>query len=588
MAMRRLSIIDIDGGHQPISNEDETVWVVYNGEIYNFKELTEDLAKRGHRFSTSSDTEVIVHAYEEYGLDCLALFNGMFALAIWDKRQRRLLLARDPFGIKPLYIWKHGQRLTFGSEIKSFLADPSFQAEINPIALDSYLTFEFVPSPRTIFKGVQKLRPGHAILIEKGQAKHFSFVNNNKVCIEDAYEEEALEVLRCKLVKAIKHQMIADVPVGALLSGGLDSAAVVAIMQEVTGRQIKTFTVGFEGRFEKNELNEARRTAEILGTEHHEVVLGAKDCMEVFPKVMWHMDEPLATPAALAMFWVSRLAGEHVKVVLTGQGADEPWAGYRRYRGEKIGEWYRRIPALIRHLAISPITSLLPRGEVIKRAIYALGTDDPVDRFANVYTVFTPEMKRKLYLEDLYVGNVQAPLRDSIHYWQKNVEDLAPLAQQLYVEARFSLPDNWLIYGDKMSMAASIEARVPLLDLELMKFVEKLPTNLRLKGWSGHKYLFRKAISKWLPDEVLRRPKIGFKTPVDQWFQRQIHCEVRDKICGSGSACARYFNLKYISDLVEKHKNRKEDYTRQLFSLLAFEVWYDQFKSHLFSKKEGI
>ncbi len=588
MAMRRLSIIDLAGGHQPIANEDGTVWVVYNGEIYNFKELMDDLTKRGHKFLTRSDTEVIVHAYEEYGLDCLQRFNGMFAIALWDKRQKRLLLARDPFGIKPLYIKEGTRRLFFGSEIKSFMADPTFRCEVDLVSLDAYLTFEFVPSPGTIFKGVQKLRPGHAVLIEKGQVQHFPFIDQDGICPGTPSEGEALEALRSELVKAVKRHMISDVPVGALMSGGLDSATVVAIMQEVTGRQIKSFTVGFEGEFDKNELVAAQRTASILGTEHHQVVLSAKKCMEVFPKVMWHMDEPIATPSALAMFYVSQLASEHVKVVLTGQGADEPWAGYRRYRGEKWGEWYRRIPGFVRHHAVAPLVSILPRGEAIKRAVYALDNDDPVDRFTGVYTVFTQEMKQKLYRNNLFESSVSTLPRDSVHYWQKNVESLVPLAQQLYVETRLSLSDNWLIYGDKMSMAASLEARVPLLDLELMKFVENLPVDLRLKGWSGHKYLFRKAIRHWLPDEILRRPKIGFKTPVDQWFQREMYQVVRDRICSPDSACARFFNIGYINDLVELHKDRKKDYTRHLFSLLAFEVWHDQFKSRMGNKEEGI
>ena len=577
LGMRRLSIIDVGGGHQPLANEDETIWIVFNGEIYNFRELRSTLEAAGHSFRTRSDTEIIVHAYEEWGFEALARLNGMFGLALWDQRKRRLLLARDPFGIKPLYIWQNQTTLLFASELKSFLADPHFPREIDPVALDAYLTFQFVPSPRTIFKNVQKLRPGHCMLVENGQVRTLPFYNRVPRLRTVVNETTLILELQALLQTAVKRQMISDVPVGALLSGGVDSAATVAIMQQITAQQVKTFTVGFAGAFAQNELIQARRSAAILGSEHHELAISANDCLAVFDKVIWHMDEPVATSSALAMYWLSQLAAQHVKVVLTGQGADEPWAGYRRYRGEKAGVWYRKLPLALRHGVVAPLIKRLPRAEALKRAIYALETLDPVQRFTDVYTVFTPAMKAALYRQDTMPAIGKDDNAEALRYWQAAVAQLEPLAQQLYVETRFSLPDNLLLYGDKMSMAASLEARVPLLDLELMAFVESLPTNLRLRGWSGHKYLYRQAIARWLPAEILQRPKIGFATPLDGWFQGEITGYVRERLLASGSACRKYFNPTYLQSLIEQHVARREDYTRQIFTLLVFEQWYERF-----------
>ena len=579
LAQRRLAIIDLEGGHQPLSNEDGTIWITCNGEVYNYRELTAELAGRGHRFGTRSDTEAILHAYEEYGLGALPRLNGMFAFALWDGRNRRLLLARDPFGIKPLYLWQDAAHLAFASEIKAFLADPAFPRQVDPVALDAYLTFLFVPSPATIFEGVQKVAPGHCLVVEGGQVRTVAFARQAPAMQPVTSEADAVAALEEQIQAAVRRQMVSDVPVGALLSGGVDSATVVAIMRQCTHQPVRTFTVGFAGGFARNELATARRSAEILGTDHHEVVIGMRECLEAFPATVWHLDEPIATTSALAMYWVSRLAAQSVKVVLTGQGADEPWASYRRYRGEVLGAWYRRIPAPVRQQVIARLVSWLPRADGAKRATFALGTNDPAERFTQVYTVFTPAMKAALYREGLLPPGRAADPCAAVRYWQGPVAHLPSLAQQLYVDARFSLADNLLLYGDKMSMAASLEARVPMLDLELMAFVEGLPTSLRLRGWRGHKYLYRKAIARWLPPEVLHRPKLGFDTPMDEWFQREMTGYVRERIAGRGSACARYFEPRYIEALIRQHAERRQDYTRALYSLLVFEMWHQRFLS---------
>jgi asparagine synthase (glutamine-hydrolysing) len=301
LGQRRLSIIDLSGGHQPLANEDQTVWITYNGEIYNFPDLRRELLSLGHRFRTQSDTEVIVHAYEQFGVDCLPRFNGMYAFGLWDGRNRRLLLARDPFGIKPLYFWQAGGRLLFASEIKAFYADPTFRPEVDTVALDEFLSYQFVPSPRTILQGVQKLAPGHFASVEQGRVTIKPFYRRVPEIRRVRDEREVLAELQEAIASAVKRQMISDVPVGALLSGGVDSGTVAALMREATSNTVKTFTVGFSGDFAKNELAQAKRTAAILGTEHHEVVIGAQDCLDTFAATIWHLDEPVATTSALAM-----------------------------------------------------------------------------------------------------------------------------------------------------------------------------------------------------------------------------------------------------------------------------------------------
>jgi asparagine synthase (glutamine-hydrolysing) len=577
LAQRRLSIIDLAGGHQPLSNEDKTVWITYNGEIYNYRELMKELSNLGHIFRTQSDTEVIVHAYEEYGLNFMNRLNGMYAFAIWDSRNKRLLLARDPFGVKPLYIWANSHQLLFASEIKAFLAHPDFRRELDPIGLDQYLTLQFVPSPRTIFKDVQKLSAGHYMIVENNHWQEKPFALHQPSKWQVTTEIEAVESLRELLSTAVKRQMVSDVPVGALLSGGVDSATIVALMQKISNVPIKTFTVGFDGNFEKNELKSARRTAEILGTEHHEIIISIQDILNSFSETVWHLDEPIATDSSLPMYWLCKCAAEHVKVVLTGQGADEPWAGYRRYRGEKIGRWYRMMPRFVRHRLLDPLVESVPRFEGLKRAIFSQEDANPIKRFANVYTVFTSKMKKALYRNGMALPAIDNDIIERLRYLQSFVQHLDTLTQQLYIESRFSLSDNLLMYGDKISMAASLEARVPFLDIELIDFVESLPIELRLKGFMGHKYLFRKAIAPWLSPEIINRPKIGFKTPIDEWFQKKLTHYLKERITCPGSICSNYFNINFINKLIHNHEYRLENNTRPLFTLLVFEEWYRKF-----------
>jgi asparagine synthase (glutamine-hydrolysing) len=576
LGIRRLSIMDVQGGHQPIPNEDRTVWVVFNGEIYNFPELRAELEAKGHVFATHSDTEVIVHGYEEWGDKCLGRLNGIFGLAIWDSRCRRLLLARDPFGVKPLYYHDSGRRLAWASEIKALLVDSTISRRVDPEALDLYLTFRFVPSPRTMFRQISKLPPGHCLIKDDQGCRVERFATIGTNTDDRMTEPDWIALLQEKLEAAVRRQMMSDVPLGALLSGGVDSGAVVAIMSQLSNRPIQTFTVGFEDGADVNELDEARSTARLFGTRHEEIRLTRLDYQQMLQKAVWHLDEPIATMSALAMYSVCSLAREHVTVVLTGQGADEPFAGYPRYLGERYGSLYRRVSAPIRDHVIRPFVESLPRRERLKRAVRSLGTADVTIRFAQVYAVFSEPMKAALWQPGVVSPGALERVHEVIDYWRRGVEDLDPLVQMAYVDTRLSLGDDLLTYGDKMSMAASVEARVPFLDLDYMRVVEKLPPGLRIRG-RKHKYIHKKAIAKWLPQNVLNRRKRGFETPLDRWFRSELSGYVRDMLLSPNSACLTYFRSEAIEAMLAEHRSGRQDHQRQLFSLLTFELWHRQF-----------
>lgn len=578
LGIRRLSIMDVQGGHQPIPNEDRTVWVVLNGEIYNFPELRKELEAKGHVFTTRSDTEVIVHGYEEWGDSCVARLNGIFGLAVWDSREQRLLLARDPFGVKPLYYCCDGRRVVWASEIKALLADPAIPRQVDRDALDLFLTFRFVPSPFTMFAGIRKLPPGHCLIVDERGNRIERYFSESAARPANLSEADWIVLLQEQLEAAVRRQMMSDVPIGALLSGGVDSGVVVAIMSGLTHRPVQTFTVGFEGADDVNELDEARKTAVAFGTVHHEVLLTSLDYQQLLQKVIWHLDEPIATTSALAMYSVCELARQHVTVALTGQGADEPFAGYPRYLGERYGALYRRLPEYLRERVLRPLVESWPRHERLKRAVRSLGTEDVTGRFAQVYLVFSEAMKSALWRPEMAVLDGAHRAREVIDYWRRDVEDLHPLTQMTYVDTRLSLSDDLLTYGDKMSMAASIEARVPFLDVDYMHVVEALPPSLRIRG-KTQKYIHKKAIAKWLPPEIIRRRKRGFDTPVDRWFRSELSGYVRNMLLAEDAACPIYFRREAISALLNDHLSGREDNRRQLFSLLVFELWHRQFIS---------
>lgn len=576
MGMRRLSIIDVAGGRQPIHSENRTIWVVFNGEIYNFPELQKELVEKGHRFYTQSDTEVIVHAFQEWGDDCLLRLNGIFGLAIWDEKRRRLLLARDPFGVKPLYYYNDGKRLLWGSEIKAILADDSVSRDVDRQSLDLFLTFRFVPSPYTLFKGIRKIPPGHRLIVEQGKLFEERYFFSNPKIDNNLKEEEYIRFLQERLEAAVRRQMISDVPIGILLSGGIDSAVVLAIMREVSDMPVRTFTVGFAGGDDVNELDEARFTAEYFGAKHNEIMIDSVDYRKWLQKSIWHLEEPIGTTSSLPMYFVCRLAQKYVKVVLTGQGADEPLCGYHRYYGERYGHWYRKIPKAIRNHIFQPIAEALPRQERIKRAARSLGTDDVTKRFVQVYSVFNKHMKVSLWRSNQQLDNYDQRGEDIVNYWRNGLNKLNPLVQMAIVDARLSLADDLLMYGDKMSMATSVEARVPFLDLDYMTIAESLPASLRIRGFT-RKYIHKKAIAKWLPHQIINRKKRGFETPVDRWFKSELTGYVKNALLSKDSACLNYFRSETIGTLIRDHTNGRQDNQRQLFCLLIFELWHKMF-----------
>ncbi|HEX9006265.1 MAG TPA: asparagine synthase (glutamine-hydrolyzing) [Bacteroidota bacterium] len=571
---RRLSIIDLSSGGQPMADAAEELWIVFNGEIYNFPELKRELQGRGHRFRTASDTEVILVLYKQEGEEALVRLNGIFAFALYDSRRRRLVLARDHFGVKPLYYTVVGGTLVFGSELKAILEHPAVSRRLDVTALNSFLTYRYNPSPRTLLEGICKLPPAHMLTVDAGgEPRVCPFWRDEPRTPVAVGEEEAVEEYSRLLEAAVKRQMISDVPVGLLLSGGIDSAVVGRLMQQAAGTGVKTFTIGFRGAGDYNELDDARATAALLGTDHEEIELSAEEYLAFFPRSFQYTEEPIAEPTIPALYYVSRLARSRVKVVLAGQGADEPLAGYDRY----VGEYYLdRYAPLFRHIPLEAVAALLPRNERFKRAAYANRFDDCVERFLAIYTIFTPAMKDQLLLPDVRAAMRDVDREPIVRLLASTKGLKGNLAKLLYLDARLSLPDNLLLFGDKMSMANSLEMRVPFLDLELMRFLESLPASLKLRGRTG-KYLHKKALRRWLPPEIIARKKRGFATPMDRWLQHELVSSARRLLNAPGSATGRYFRLEGVNEMLEKHQARRENFRRHIFALLCFELWHQVF-----------
>jgi asparagine synthase (glutamine-hydrolysing) len=570
---RRLSIIDLATGHQPIPNEDETRWVILNGEIYNYRELRRELERLGHHFRTRSDTETLVHGHEEWGADVTNHLNGMFGFALWDAPRRELLLARDHLGIKPLYFHDDGARLLFGSEIKAILQDERVPREIDPEALAVFLAYGYVPSPRTLFKGIQKVPPGWRLRCGPQGPRLERYWRAVPEIHAGIGENEAIDTYAKLLRQAVERQMVSDVPVGCMLSGGVDSGVVTAIMSELSDQPVITFSVGFEEEGDWNELEDAADTARRFRTDHHPLRISARDYVDFFAESFWYLEEPVLSQSTFAFYYISQLARRHLKVVLTGQGADEPLAGYERYRGE-------RLAANLGWLAGSPLSrglvEALPRAEKLKRAARSLAERDPVARFGAIHALFTAADRKRLLrpeTEQALTGlDVHAPLRPL----QAEVAHLDGLAQLLYIDTRLSLPDDLLLYGDKMAMANSLEARVPLLDVDLVRFVESLPVSLKLRGMTG-KWVHKRAAARWLPEATIRRRKKGFATPVDAWFQRELDGFVRATLLGPGSACGEWFRREFVIQMLDEHRSRRRDHRRRIFALLSFELWHRRF-----------
>lgn len=575
---RRLSIIDVEGGRQPIANEDGSLQVVFNGEIYNFIELRKELNSHGHIFRTRSDTEVIVHAYEQWGKDCVGHFNGMFAFALWDSRRRELFIARDHLGIKPLYYIDLGDRVLFASEIKALLQDPVWHREVDVEALAELFTFRYVPSPKTLFKGVRKLPPGHWMnLSAQGFeiSRFWKWIPRPR----NNYDEEALiEEYQTLLEDAVRLQLRSDVPLGLFLSSGIDSGALLAIMSNYSSGPVQTFTIGFEGGERTNEVEGAQTLAEMFGATHHSMMVGPQDYLNYYNTYFWDIEEPLGNETAAAFYFVSKITSQHVKVALTGQGADEPWAGYGRYLGVKLSTIYSQLPSALTG-SLAPLIARIPgRLERVKRGVASLSEPDVLTRFAKIYSFFSDDMKQQLFKGDLkkQTTNGAYKPKEALRRLQTDVQHLDPVTQMLYIDTRANLPDDLLMVGDKTSMTNSLEARVPFLDYRLIEFIESLPVNLKLNGMTG-KYLHKKALEKWLAKNVISQKKKGFDNPIENWFRSTMRPFVEECLLTPDSATAQFFDQTYIRRMLKLDRDGKDQLRRHIYLLVSFELWHRTF-----------
>lgn len=575
---RRLSIIDVAGGSQPIGNEDGSIQVAFNGEIYNFVELRQELENLGHRFKTRSDTEVIVHAYEQWGLAFPQRLNGMFAFALWDANRRQLLLARDHLGIKPLYYCVVGRQLLFASEIKALLQHPLCPRDVDMEAMAELFTFRYVPSPKTLFKGIMKLPPGYLMLISQDGFNAERFWKWTPTIRKECREDELVEQYQALLADAVRLQLRSDVPLGLFLSSGVDSGLLLAIMSENTGIPVQTFTIGFEGGEKTNEVEDAAKLANMFGARHCFQMVGPQDYEKYYERYMSDLEEPVGNETAAAFYFLSRIASKRVKVALSGQGADEPWAGYDRYKGVKLSTLYSRMPAIITNGLARHIDKIPGRFERLKRGAMSLNEPDILKRFAKIYSFFSADMKAQLFKGTLKNRFEIDPYetRHALARLQGDVKHLDPLTQILYVDTRANLPDDLLMVGDKTSMANSLEARVPFLDYRLVEFVESLPASLKLKGWSG-KYLHKKAAEKWLPKKIIYRKKKGFANPVEDWLRGSMKRLVKDYLLSADSSIASYFDQGYIAQILKRDEAGFAQYRRHIYMLMSFELWHRTF-----------
>lgn len=575
IGMRRLSIIDLAGGHQPISNADDSVWVVCNGEIYNFRELRSELEQQGYRFKTHSDTEVVLHGYAHWGADVVLKLNGMFAFAVWDARAGRLLVARDRLGIKPLYVYRDARRIAFASEAKSLLMLPGVAASIDPTALSEYLHLGYVPAPFSIFGGISKLPPATVLSIERGGVTERRYWLPPSEVDPSRSEDDWVGLVRERIDASVRMQMVADVPMGAFLSGGVDSSAVVACMSRLSDRPIKTYAIGFEGgAAEKlyNELPYARRVADLFGTEHHEIIV-KPDVVSLLPKLAWHMDEPIADSAFVTTFLVSQFARQDVTVILSGVGGDELFGGYRRYLGEHYLRRLERVPRWLRRSAL------------------ALGDRLPADRHSSLLNVSRLAKgflaSADMTFEDRYRSFVQvfprAEIADLLKAGGEAGADALlaafggprggdALNRMLRVDTETQLPDDLLLLTDKMTMATSLECRVPLLDHELVELGARIPESIKVRG-GRLKHVMKRAFADTLPADILDRKKRGFGTPMGAWLRGELSPVVRELLAKPAIERRGWLNHEPVARLVADHAAKRVDGTDRLLALLSLEVW---------------
>jgi asparagine synthase (glutamine-hydrolysing) len=575
---RRLSIIDVAGGHQPMSNEAGSVWITFNGEIFNHAAVRSELERAGHQYVSRCDTETIVHAFEEYGERCVEKFRGMFAFAIWDARQQTLFCARDRLGIKPLYYYATDRVFAFASEIKALLEYPGISAQFDDTLLPEYLTFGYISSDATLFKGIRKLMPGHTLTVNARTGameirRYWDVPEPSPV--NGKSDEDWIRECRQRLEQTVEMRLMSDVPLGMFLSGGVDSSAIAALMKRMRTEPVKTFAVGYE-EAAYSELSYARHVSQAIGTDHHEVVIGPDDFFNALPRLIWHEDEPISWPSSVSLYFVSHLASQHVKVVLTGEGSDELFAGYYRYQhylfNRRWADLYKFVPAFLRTGLRRQIDHASLFSADLRRKLQHtfIGRDLNVQslQLDNFYGAFSAT-ERDLLLS----GRSQNPYGTYLNHWESRTGSV--LSQMLYADQKTYLVEL-LMKQDQMSMACSIESRVPFLDHPLVEFAAQVPDHLKIQGKTG-KFILKRAVEDLLPHDIIYRKKMGFPTPLRQWF-RESKCEpLFAQLLDRKGFLAEYLNLDYVGHLIGRQRSGADDATDRLWRLLNLHVWGNLF-----------
>lgn len=598
LGMRRLSIIDLACGQQPIFNEDESCAIIFNGEIYNYRELQKELKAHGHQFKTSSDTETILHGYEQWGADVVKHLRGMFAFAIWDAGKRELFVARDRVGKKPLYysLTKQGT-FVFGSELKSLLEHPEVERRTSPQAIDAYLALGYVPEPLSIFEDIKKLPPAHTLIFdgEKASVKEFWDFDYSARDTNDettsqfsdfSSEDKIIKELTRLLEEAVSVRLISEVPLGAFLSGGVDSSTVVGLMSRVMREPVKTFSIGFN-EDSYNELKFARVAAKHFNTEHHEFVVTPEIC-SIIEKLVYHFDEPFADSSAIPTFMVSKLARQHVTVALSGDGGDELFAGYTRYKIDRERNGFANLPGFVRRGMMLPLSERLPHGARGRNFLRNVALD-PLDRYVDSLSLFTALGRKELCTAE-FRRSINADENDYVsnlmHAYARRVTSGDAVDELLYLDSKTYLVGDILTKVDRMTMANSLEARVPLLDHKLIDFVTRLSSELKLKD-GVTKYILKKAVEPFVPHEILHRQKQGFGVPIDQWINSELRDQIRDTIISRKARERGYVNQSYVNVLLDEHARKRRDHSAQLWTLFMLEKWHQMFVDNVQPKADA-
>lgn len=576
LGMRRLSIIDVKTGQQPIFNEDESLAIVFNGEIYNYRELKADLEKKGHRFKTNSDTETILLAYQEYGAEAVKKLRGMFAFAIWNFRNETLFLARDRIGKKPLfYSIAADGAFVFGSELKSLRLYPNIDLTIDPAAVNAYLTFGYIPESLCIYTSVKKVEPGTTLTFRNGNISESTYWDIEYPTVEPTRSEaDYIEELREKLLDAVRCRLISEVPLGAFLSGGIDSSTVVGLMSKLSSEPVKTFSIGFnEDSF--NELKYARIAAKHFGTDHHEFIV-TPDLVDIVDELVWHFDEPFADSSALPTYMVSKMAREYVTVVLSGDGGDELFAGYTRYLVDKNRNIFNSLPTTARAI-LAQVSKRLPHSAFGKNYIYNISLTQ-LDRYIDALTQFNLPQRKELLTSE-FRSHLQDRSFESERLFREVAEipsNEDPLVRLLYLDSKTYLPGDILTKVDRMTMANSLEARSPLLDQDVIDFAATIPSHLKLKG-AETKYILKKTMEDLIPTDILYREKQGFGVPIEEWINNELSSRIRETLLSSNSISRGYFNKTYIETIYTEHGTGRRDNSHKLWTLFMFELWNQKF-----------